>query len=47
MLATLKMISEKYGGPEQYVIEKCGLSKEEVHLVRSNMVVKALPIQML
>jgi hypothetical protein len=47
MLATLKMIREKYGGPEQYVIDRCGLTKEDVHRIRSNLVVKAPAIQML
>jgi len=44
MLATLEMIRQKYGGPEGYVIEKCGLSKEEISLIRSNLIVDLEPI---
>jgi hypothetical protein len=40
MLATLKMMREKYGGPEQYVIDRCGLTKEDVDRIQSNLVVK-------
>lgn len=47
MLATLKMIREKYGGPEQYVINRCGLTKDDVDRIRSNLVVKAPAIQTL
>jgi hypothetical protein len=47
MLATLKMIREKYGGPEQYVIDRCGLTEDDVHQIRSNLVVKAPAIQIL
>jgi hypothetical protein len=47
MLATLQMIREKFGGPEQYVIEKCGLTPEEVNRIRSNLVIDACPIHQL
>ena len=47
MLATLKMIHEKYGGPEQYVVDRCGLTKEDVDRIRSNLIVKAPAIQTL
>jgi hypothetical protein len=47
MLATLKMIREKYGGSEQYVIERCGLTKEDVDRIRSNLMVKTPAIQTL
>jgi Tyrosine phosphatase family len=40
MLATLKMIREKFGSAEQYVIEKCGLTKEEVEKIRRNLIVE-------
>ncbi len=40
MLATLKMLREKFGGAENYIIEKCGLSKEEVEKIRKNLIVK-------
>lgn len=44
MLATLRMIRERFGGPEQYVIEKCGLSREDVEKIRANLVVETAPI---
>jgi hypothetical protein len=47
MLATLKMIREKYGGPEKYAIDKCGLTREDVDRIRSNLIVKAPASQML
>ncbi len=47
MLATLKMIREKYGGVEQYVIDRCGLTKEDVQRIRTNLVVKAPAIHTL
>lgn len=40
MLATLKMIREKFGGPEGYVTEKCGLTKDEVDKIRKNLIVE-------
>lgn len=40
MLATLKMIREKFGGAEQYITEKCGLTKEDVERIRSNLIVE-------
>jgi hypothetical protein len=39
MLATLKIIRESFGGPEVYMIERCGLTKEEVEKIRSNLVI--------
>ena len=39
MLATLKYIDEEYGGAERYVIEKLGVTKEEVERIREVMVV--------
>jgi len=44
MLATLNMIREKYGGPEAYVTQKCGLTSEDVGKIRSNLVVKEVAI---
>ncbi|KAH8816813.1 tyrosine phosphatase family-domain-containing protein [Xylogone sp. PMI_703] len=44
MLSTLRMIREKFGGVEKYVIEKCGLTKEEVQKIRSNLIVDNQPI---
>ena len=40
MLSTLKMIKEKFGGTEAYAVDKCGLTKEEVEMIRKNMVVQ-------
>lgn len=40
MLATLKMLREKFGGPEGYVIEKCGLTIEEVDKIRKNLIIE-------
>jgi hypothetical protein len=40
MLATLKMIRERFGGPERYMIENCGLSKEDIENIRSNLIVE-------
>ncbi|KAJ4402151.1 hypothetical protein N0V85_005363 [Neurospora sp. IMI 360204] len=39
MLATLKYIDEEYGGVEKYVIEKLGVTKEEVERIREVMIV--------
>jgi CRISPR/Cas system type I-B associated protein Csh2 (Cas7 group RAMP superfamily) len=38
MLATLKMLKEKFGGADQYMVEKCGLTKEDVEKIRSNLI---------
>jgi hypothetical protein len=40
MLATLKMMREKFGGPETYMIEKCGLTKEDVEKIKTNLIVE-------
>lgn len=40
MLATLEMIRKKFGGAEGYMIEKCGLTKDEVEKIRSNLIVE-------
>lgn len=44
MLATLRMLKENYGGAEGYVTEKCGLTREEVDRIRSNLIVKKAPM---
>ncbi|TGO89678.1 hypothetical protein BPOR_0098g00090 [Botrytis porri] len=41
MLATLKMLHEKFGGAESYVIEKCGLTIDEVERIRRNLIVES------
>lgn len=38
MLATLKMIRERFGGAEKYMVEKCGLTPEEVQKIRTNLI---------
>lgn len=40
MMSTLKMMREKYGSAEGYMIEKCGLTQEELIHIRKNLVVK-------
>lgn len=40
MLATLKVIREKFGGVENYMIEYCGLTKADVEKIRSNLVIE-------
>ncbi len=40
MLSTLRMIREKFGGAEGYVIEKCGLTADEVEKIRKNLIVE-------
>lgn len=44
MLATLVMIREKFGGPEGYVTEKCGLTADEVQRIRENLIVATSPV---
>ena len=39
MMATLKMIREKFGGPEQYCLDVLGLSKEEIEAVKTSLIV--------
>ena len=41
MIATLAMIRDTFGSVEQYVIEWCGLSLEEVDQVRKNLLVES------
>lgn len=40
MLAAMKMVRERFGGAEGYVIEKCGLTKLEVEKLRANLIVE-------
>lgn len=40
MAAFLKVMQGKFGGAETYIIEKCGLSKEEVEKIRNNLIVE-------
>lgn len=37
MVSTLKEVEEKYGGPEGYVKQVCGLSDDEIAKVREVM----------
>lgn len=43
MLATLEMLSEKYGGAEGYVKTYCGLSEEEIAMIRMNLISEDAP----
>jgi hypothetical protein len=45
MISTLRVIREKFGGAEAYVIEKCGLTEEEVAKIRANMIVETPAIR--
>ncbi|KFY11343.1 hypothetical protein V492_04522 [Pseudogymnoascus sp. VKM F-4246] len=47
MMATLKMIREKYGGAEAYIREQCGLGDEEIAQIKSSLVVTDAPIHQL
>ncbi|KAG0650074.1 Tyrosine-phosphatase [Hyphodiscus hymeniophilus] len=40
MLATLEMLQEKFGGAEKYMIEKCGLSNQDIDKIRSNLIIE-------
>lgn len=44
MRSCLKMIKKEFGGAENYMIEKCGLTKEQVDRIRFNMIVEHPPI---
>lgn len=39
MLATLTMVRERFGGPEGYMVGKCGITKEEVEKIKKNLIV--------
>lgn len=41
MAAFLKVIDEKFGGAEKYVIERLGFSPNEVEQIRNNLIVDA------
>lgn len=47
MMATLEMMREKYGSAEGYIREQCGLSDEEIALIRSSLVVTEAPVHQL
>lgn len=47
MMATLKMVREKFGGPEGYMLDKCGLSAEELSQIKSSLVIEEAPIHRL
>ena len=44
MMATLQMIRERYGGAEDYIRARCGLSNEEISQIRASLVVAEAPI---
>ena len=37
MLAFLNLLREKYGGVEKYVQDHCGLSNEDINIIRRNL----------
>jgi hypothetical protein len=37
MLATLEVLREEYGSVEDYVVDVCGLSQEEIARIRRNL----------
>lgn len=39
MMLTLSLIRDNFGGVENYMTEYCGLTKEEVEKIRSNLIV--------
>ncbi|KAG9244984.1 tyrosine phosphatase family-domain-containing protein [Calycina marina] len=39
MMATLKIIREQFGGPKEYMIANCGLTKEEVEKIKEHLIV--------
>ncbi|QSZ37093.1 hypothetical protein DSL72_009185 [Monilinia vaccinii-corymbosi] len=41
MLATLQILHEEFGGAEGYVMEKCGLTVEEVGKIRKNLIIES------
>jgi len=40
MMAFLKVMKEQFGDAETYVIERCGLTKDEVEKIRGNLIVE-------
>lgn len=38
MLSALKMMREEYGSAEQYAINQCGLTPEQITQLRSNLI---------
>lgn len=40
MLGTLRMIRDKYGSVERYVVERLGLPRASVEQIRRNLVVE-------
>lgn len=39
MRSALKQMRKEFGGVENYLIEKCGLTQEQIDRIRSNLVV--------
>lgn len=37
MLAFLNLLRQKYGGPEGYAAQFCGLSSEDIQTIRRNL----------
>lgn len=43
MLATLQMMSEKYGGVEGYLKTHCSLCEADIAIIRSNLISEDAP----
>lgn len=41
MLGTLARLRATYGSPERYVVERCGLTPDDVARIRAHLVVDA------
>lgn len=41
MAAFLRVIDQKFGGAEKYVVERLGFSQDEVEQIRKNLIVDA------
>ena len=39
MLAALEMLRQEHGSAEEYVLNHCGLSPEDVEQIRKNLIV--------
>ena len=41
MLAFLELLQEKYGGAKGYIREICGLTDDDIQIIRQNLITKA------
>lgn len=44
MAAALKMVEEEFGGVENYLTMRCGLSTEDLAVLRKNLLADVEPI---